>query len=130
MASETFSFAFDSRFRHVLAGLGITPSSASVTVTDEELDARFGPWRLRTPIQNITDVQVSGNYQWFKVIGPRGSLADRGVTFGTNTDSGACVLFREPVKALDPTGTILHPGATFTVSDPEDFAEAVRSRIS
>jgi len=28
------------------------------------------------------------------------------------------VAFRQPVEGIDPTGHILHPGATFTVADP------------
>lgn len=122
----SFDFRFDDRWKPILAGFGIRPSNSSVTITDEELDARFGPFRLRTPLDNVTGVETGGDYQWYRAIGARLSLADRGVTFGTNTESGVCVLFDSPVRALDPTGTLLHPGATFTVADTGGLADAVR----
>ena len=31
----------------------------------------------------------------------------------------------EPVKVLDPTGTVRHPGATLTVTDPAALAAAL-----
>ena len=34
--------------------------------------------------------------------------------------------FKEPVKILDPSGIILHPGLTVTVADPDAFEKAVR----
>lgn len=84
---------------------------------------------MRTRLTNITDVQVSGPYSAVKAIGPRMSLSDRGATFGSTTDGGACVKFREPVRAL--AGPLVrHPGLTMTVADPETFAADVRSRIS
>jgi hypothetical protein len=36
------------------------------------------------------------------------------------------VEFREPVKILDPSGIILHPGLTLTVADLEGFEVALR----
>lgn len=114
----THAFRFDPAFRAPLALLGVRPSTARVVVGEEELDARFGPWRLRTPLANVRDVQVSGPYSALKAIGPRASFADRGVTFGSSTAGGACVRFHEPVGAL--VGPLVrHPGLTVTVADPE-----------
>ncbi len=47
------------------------------------------------------------------------------MTFATNGDRALCVQFHEPVRGIDPTGRILHPGATITVADPEGLAKAV-----
>lgn len=127
---DTFEFAFAERYRPMLALLGVTPNTSLVTVSDDELRVRFGPWRLRTPIDNVDSLERSGGYQWFKAIGARGSFADKGVTFGTNTDAGVCVRFREPVRALLPGDLMPHPGMTVTVAEPDAFAAALESRLA
>jgi hypothetical protein len=121
-----FEFAFEKKYLPALAAIGVTPLTARVDVDDDVLDARFGPWHCRTPLGNITCVQQTGPYSAIKAIGARGSLSDRGATFGTTTAGGVCVEFREPVKILDPSGMILHPGLTLTVSDRDGLEEAVR----
>jgi hypothetical protein len=126
---DTFEFGFAERYRPMLRLIGVTPNTALVTVSDEELRVRFGRWRLSTPVDNIEGLEQSGDYRWFKAIGARGSFADKGVTFGTNTDRGVCVRFREPVSALLPGNVMAHPGMTVTVSDPDGFAAALESRI-
>jgi hypothetical protein len=121
-----FEFAFEKKYLPALAAIGVTPLTARVDVDNEVLDARFGPWHCRTPVGNITCVQQTGPYSAIKAIGARGSLSDRGATFGTTTAGGVCVEFRKPVKILDPSGMILHPGLTLTVSDRDGLEEAVR----
>lgn len=71
-------------------------------------------------------VRVTGPYRWYRAIGPRLSLADHGLTFGTTTACGVCLLLREPVPGIDPLGVIRHPGLTLTVADPQRFAATVR----
>lgn len=125
-----FSFAFDPRFRPLLALAGITPEHAHVTVTADRLIARYGPWSLETPLDNVAGVQLSHDYHWYKAIGPRGSFADRGLTFGTNTRAGVCVCFHRPVPGLEPFGLIRHPGVTLTVDDPDALAAVLRDRLT
>ena len=128
---ERFDFAFDSRFLPFLFGLGVTPGTAFVVLTaHDRLLARFGAWRVLTPLENVREVCLTGPYQWFKAIGPRMSFADRGVTFGTTTAGGVCVLFHDPVPAFDPFGVLRHPGLTVTVADPPALAEALRRRTT
>ena len=43
-------FAFDDRYKLLRRGLGVSPHTALVTVSDEELRVRFGRWRLSTPM--------------------------------------------------------------------------------
>lgn len=62
----------------------------------------------------------------YRAIGPRGSLTDRGLTFGTTTAGGVCLCVAEPIHGLDPFGLVAHPGLTVTVADREGFAAAVR----
>ena len=128
---ERFEMQWEPRFRPFLFSLGVTPGTAFVVLTaHDRFLARFGPWRVLTPLANISEVSVSGPYQWFKAIGPRFSLADRGATFGTGADSGVCVLFHEPVPALSPIGMLTHPGLTVTVAEPDALVAAMRARIS
>src|SRR5439155_13897481 len=105
---------------------GVLPGTTSVTVDDGILQVRFGLWRLRTPMSNITGTEVTGPYSFPKTAGPAHlSFTDRGVTFATNGDRGLCIRFREPVRALDPTGRLRHPGATVTVDDVAGLAAAL-----
>ncbi|MDP9862314.1 MULTISPECIES: hypothetical protein [Streptosporangium] len=121
-----FDFAIEPAWRAPLRLLGVTPERASVLVENGTLTVRFGHWLLRTPVSNIADATLTGPYSMWKVIGPHLSLADRGVTFGTNPRRGVCVRFHTPVPALLPGGLLPHPGATLTVSDPEGLMEALR----
>lgn len=129
MADERFDFAFDDRFRILLALSGVRPSTCSVTLRDDDvLVARFGPWRCETPLANVADASVTGPYRWWRAVGPRLSLGDRGATFGSTPAGGACIQFREPVPALAPGGRLRHPGLTVTVTDPARFVERLRAR--
>ena len=78
-AATRFPFRFDPVFRPVLALLGVRPATAWVAVTERDLMIRYGPWRLRTDRGNVTGVELSGPYRWWRAIGPHLSLADGGV---------------------------------------------------
>jgi hypothetical protein len=121
-----FGMAFDPRFRLPLAALGVTPATAHVTLTPDRLVACFGPWVCRTALSNVRAVSLTGPYRWYRAIGPRLSLADHGLTFGTTTTGGVCLQLRDPVPGIDPIGLIRHPNLTLTVADPQRFAAALR----
>ena len=122
----TFDFAFDILHRAFGLPLGITPRTARVEVDGDRLLARFGPWRLSTSLGNVAGTEVTGPYSPVKTVGPAHlSLADRGLTFATNSRRGLCVRFREPVPGIEPTGRLLHPGLTVTVTDVDDLAAAL-----
>ncbi len=113
-------FSFEGSYR--LPGLlfGVTPATSRVEVADGELRVRFGPWRLRTSLENVAGCQVTDGFSWLKTAGPAHlSFADRGVTFATSRGPALCVAFHEPVAAIDWFGRIRHPAATLTVEDPE-----------
>ena len=122
---QQFDFAFEGRYRPLLALLGVVPSTAHVTIDSTRLTAHFGPWSCETPLDNIVDVEVTGPYRAHRAIGARASLADRGLTFGSTTAGGVCLCLRRPVRGLDPFGAMAHPGLTFTVADRDGFVEAV-----
>lgn len=123
---QRFDFAFDPLFRVLDGALGVTPSRAYVEIDDERLVARFGRWLVETPRGNIECAEVTGPYLLPKVLGPpRLSFKDRGLTFATNSASGVCIQFRDPVRGIDPLGLIRHRGLTVTVADPESLVRAL-----
>ena len=131
MASATgqqFRFEFARTYRLPALLFGVTPATTGVHVSASELRVRFGPWLLRTPVSNIAECRETGGFAFLKTAGPAHlSLADRGVTFATNADRAVCVLFHEPVKAIEPSGRLLHPGATLTVAEPGALIDALRA---
>jgi hypothetical protein len=123
-----FEFEFDPAYRRVQRLLGIRPTTAWVEVADEHLRARFGPWRLSTPISNVAGIEVTGPYAFWKTAGPaRLAITDRGLTFATNGGRGLLITFHEPVPGLEPTGLLKHPELTVTVADVDGLAAALRS---
>ena len=119
-------FAFAPSYATAGRPFGITPASTGVEVSGSWLWVRYGPWRLVTPRSNLVDATVTSGFSFAKTAGPPHlSFADRGVSLTTNGDRALCLRFHEPVTVLDPTGTLRHPGATLTVADPEDLAEAL-----
>lgn len=127
MPTVRFRFAEQSPWARALPRALREPPRAMVTCDDIGIDVRFGPFRMRTPWTNIVGVQASGPLRWYRAIGPRLSLADRGATFGTATDGGVCIRFQRPVAAL--FGPLrIHPGLTVTVADPAALIRTVQER--
>ncbi|MBM6401131.1 hypothetical protein [Phycicoccus sonneratiae] len=127
MTTRRFAFAFDPRYRVAGLPFGVLPSTTWVEVGDGLLRARFSWWRLETTLDNVAHVETTGDYAFVKTAGPPHlSFTDRGVTFATNGERGVCVAFHDPVPAIDPTGRIRHPGATFTVADVDGLVAALR----
>jgi hypothetical protein len=120
-----FPFAFDPRAAALLRIAGVRPETAWISLADDRLSVHFGRFRLTTALENVFDTQLTGPYNWLKAIGVRVSLADKGVTFGTNAKAGVCVRFRTPVEAVGRRLGLRHPGMTVTVADPASFKSAI-----
>jgi hypothetical protein len=128
IVTERFGFAFAPAYRAPALVFGITPATAWVEVGDEELEARFGLWRVSTPLANITDIAVTGPYAFWKTAGPaRLAITDRGLTFATNGERGVLISFRSPVRGLDPLGIFRHPELTVTVADVDRLAAMLQA---
>jgi len=107
----------------------VTPERAWVEVRQDELEARFGRWRVRTPVHNVVGTEVTGPYSFLRTAGPpRLGVTDRGLTFATNGDRGVRIGFRTPVPGLDPLGVLRHPELTVTVADIDRLVEVLRAR--
>ena len=125
--TEKFLFRFTRTYR--LAGLpfGVTPGTSGVVLSNGELTARFGPWRVRTGLDNVASAEPTGPFRLLKSAGPgRLSLSDLGLTFATNPDQGVCIRFHRPVAGIEPTGLLRHPGLTVTVADCDALIAALR----
>ncbi len=127
MMSRHFEFAFDPAYRSAARAFGITPERTGVEITEDRLEARYGRWRVSTPLSNITAVDITGPYRFVKTAGPaRLGITDRGLTFASNGHRGVLITFERPVTGMDRFGIIHHPELTVTVADPEELAEALR----
>jgi hypothetical protein len=95
-----------------------------VTLTDDgTLLATYGRWRVETPLANVDHTRVSGPHRWYTAVGMRLSLADDGLTFGTNHHRGLCIEFVERVPRV--IGFRDHSALWVSVADPEGLAAAI-----
>lgn len=127
-STERFQFAWAAAYRPSAAVFGTRPGNAWVEVGETELTARFGLWRLATPMANVADVAVTGPYRWWKTAGAaRLGVTDRGLTFATNGDRGVLVTFVRPVRGSGPFVALRHPELTVTVADVDRLVDVIRS---
>lgn len=122
--SQFFPYDLDPRFALVLRGVGLRPDRHGVTLTDDgRFRATFGFFRVDTPLDNVAGAHVTTDYRWWTAIGVRGSLADDGLTFGTNARAGVCIHFREKIPRV--IGFRDHSALTITVADVDGLTRAL-----
>src|SRR5437588_8835608 len=123
---QRFDFRFAPAYRVAARPFGITPERAWVEIDDEHLLARYGPWRLRTKLDNISRAAITGPYRYYRTAGPaRLGITDGGLTFASNGDQGVLLPFRHRVPAIDPLRLIRHPELTVTVADVHGLLSAL-----
>jgi hypothetical protein len=121
-----FPFRFDPAYRRLARLFGVTPERAWVDLSGDEFEARYGPWRVRTPLGNIVTAEATGPYSFLKTAGPaRLAITDRGLTFASNGDRGVRITFASPVTGIDRAGRIHHPELTVTVLDVDGLIAAL-----
>ncbi len=121
---QQFRYAIDLWLAPFWAPFGLRPAKDGVTLTDDgRFRATFGFLHIETPCANVDDAHVTTGYRWWTAAGARLSLADDGLTFGTNAAGGVCVHFRERVpSALRRSG---HSALTVTVADLDGLVAAL-----
>jgi hypothetical protein len=123
MAPRRFPIRVGRRSRPLLRLFGVRDGNAYVDM-NAELDARFGSYRVKTPISNIASWRIEGPWLWITAIGVRTSLRHRDVTFGGSPHGGVRIDFKEPVRFL-----FFHiPALYVTVEDLEGLAAALTER--
>lgn len=125
MTSRRFPIRLGPRSRPLLrVAFGVRPENAYVDLTDDELDARFGRFRIRQPLSNILGWRIEGPWRWITAIGVRRGLRGGDLTFGGNHRGGVRVDFRERVLYW----RLRLPALYVTVADLEGFAAALAER--
>lgn len=107
-----FPIRLGRRSRPLLLLWGVRPDRAWVDL-DGELDARFGFFRLRTPVSNISRWRIEGPFRWITAIGVRRSIRHGDVSFGGDTHGGVRIDFRERV----PWGRFFRAPALYVTVD-------------
>lgn len=121
----TFPIEIGRRSRLLLRLLfRVRPETAYVDLGDE-LEARFGFGRLRTPLANIVSWRIEGPWRWITAIGIRRGVRDGVFTFGGTHRGGVRLDFRERVPAMR---VFRIPALYVTVADPEGFTAALAAR--
>jgi len=118
LVDHRFKYALDRRFAPLLIPFALHPSRDGVTITGGgHFHATFGFLKFATDLDNIDGAHITRDYRWWTAIGARRSFADDGLTYGTNSEAGVCIHFRERVPSLlGPKG---HSALTVTVEDLE-----------
>ncbi len=123
MAAVRFPIRIGRKSRLLLRLFGVKGGDAWVDL-DGDFDARFGAYRLRTPLANVASWRIEGPWLWLTAIGVRMSLRHRDLTFGGSPHGGVRVNFRERV----PYGPLRIPALYVTVDDLEGLARALTDR--
>lgn len=122
MTTRRFPISVGRRSRFLLLLFGVRAGNAYVDLGDEELDAHFGFFRIRTPTANLVSWRIEGPWLWITAIGVRMSIRHRDLTFGGTNRGGVRVNFREPVTRAGI------PALYLTVDDLEGLAAALAAR--
>jgi hypothetical protein len=124
--NQYFGYAVDKRYLPVLLPFGLRPAKDGVTLTDDGgFLATFGFFKLATPLANITGAHITQDYRWWTAFGVRSSLADDGLSFGTNHHAGVCIHFAKKVPS--PLRRSGHSALTVTVADLEGLTSTLAS---
>jgi hypothetical protein len=118
-----FPIRLGRRSRPLLRVVGVHDANAWVDV-DGQLEARFGWFRVGTPLSNVTAWRIEGPWRWITAIGVRRSIRHGDVTFGGNHEGGVRIDFRTPVPFL----FFRIPALYVTVADLEGLADALAAR--
>jgi hypothetical protein len=123
MTGRRFPIRIGRRSRPLLYLFGVRDGNAYVDLNGE-LDARFGFFRVTTPVANIASWKIEGPWLWITAIGVRTSLRHRDVTFGGSHRGGVRIDFRERVRF----GFLRIPALYATVEDLEGLGAALAAR--
>jgi hypothetical protein len=124
MTATRFPIRLGSRSRPLLRLLfGVRAENAYVDL-DEDVDARFGRFRVRTPVANVASWRIEGPWRWITAIGVRRSVRHGDLTFGGNHAGGVRIDFRERVRS----SPFWIPALYVTVDDLDGLAAALAAR--
>jgi hypothetical protein len=120
-----FPYRFDRRYRAIWRTLGVRAHVDGVELTDADLVATYGRWRIQVPRSNITGAHITRDYLWWRAVGIRLSLRDDGLTLGTSIHGGVCIHFARRIPHV--IGLRGHSALTVTVDDLEGLERAINA---
>jgi len=127
-STQRFQFDFDPRYERAARAFGIRPENAWVEVGDGLLEARYGRWRVRTGLENVSSARITGPYRFIKTAGPpRLGVTDLGLTFASNGRRGVLICFRRRVAGIDRRGIARHGELTVTVAEPDELVGVLQA---
>jgi len=118
-----FPYRFDRRLAPFWLPFRAWPAAQGVTLTEHRLVARYGPLRVDVPLSQVHHAHITGPYRWWTAVGPRLSMVDDGLTFGTNVTAGVCIHFDPRIRRV--IGLRDHSALTVTVADTEALLAAL-----
>ncbi len=124
MAEQYFPYDVDTRWKAMFFVLGVTDDHGVTVGDDGAVVVTYGRKRIETTVSNIDHTEVSGPHRWYTAVGLRLSLADDGLTMGTNHRLGLCMAFVEKIPKV--MGFKAHSALWVSVADPEGLAEALK----
>ena len=126
MDPARFPIRIGRRSRPIVRLFTATPATAYVEVGDD-LEIRFGRFRIRTPVANIAGYRIEGPFTWIKAIGVRRSVLGGDVSFCGSAHGAVRMNLREPVR----WGPFKVPTVWAGADDLEGLAaELTRRRIA
>ena len=123
MKAKHFPYRLDTRWTALFFALGVSDKDGVSITGKGELIATFGRFKVKTTLDNIDHTLVTGPHRWYTAVGLRLSLADDGLTFGTNHRKGLSIAFVEKIPKV--IGFRKHSTLWVSVADPEGLAAAI-----
>src|SRR4029453_9638641 len=105
------------RSRAVVRLFGATPETAHAEVGDD-LEIRFGRFRIETPVANIARYRIEGPFTWIKAIGVRRGFRGGGVWFCGGPHGAVRIDLNDPV----PWGPLKVPAVWAGADDLDGLA--------
>jgi hypothetical protein len=122
-SSQRFPIRIGRRSRAFLLLFGVGPDNAWVQLNGV-VDARFGFYRLSTPIENVASYRIEGPWLWITAIGVRRGFRHGDLSYAGSPHGGVRLNFRQPVRL----GPLSVPALYVAVDDLEGLAAALAAR--
>ncbi len=123
MKTEHFPYRLDRRWNALFLTLGVRAADGVTVSAKGELVATYGRFKVATTLDNIDHTVITGPHRWYTAVGLRLSLADDGITFGTNHHKGLSIAFVKKVPRV--IGFRKHSTLWVSVADPQGLAKAI-----
>ena len=123
METVRFPIRIGPRSRALVRLFGATPQTAYAEVGDD-LEIRFGWFRIETPVANIARYRVEGPFTWIKAIGVRRSFRGGDVSFCGSAHGAVRIDLKDPV----PWGPLKVPAVWAGADDLDGLAAELARR--